>query len=581
MRFKSIIIALLIITTCLLGDYARDFELAQRYVALGKYEDAQEILEELNSQNPDNSRVSMILKQVYRATKNNEALLGMIEGELAQNPKDPNIWADAGQLYLSQGQGDKAEDAFDTAVKLAPDNQGLILKIFAAFRAWGYIEEAIDLLQNARKEAGDDALYAMEIASLYEIQGDWEASSEEYGLYLQKYPDRFRDVESRMNEVAADTTQLTQLEEAVEQLRKTGVQGDRIDRLLSRLQIRQGKYMQAAQSLINAEEKRGEKGIYLLGFMREALTAGEHEAVLFAGEYLDNAEPRFAQEAALIMAQSMRQIGKIQGAIDILKPLQKSNNKPIVAQACTQLGSIYLYELNDLDNAQQYFQTVLDKYGRVQGTEGSYHGLTDVHLRRGDIDSAQEVLDRRRTVAPHDPWALFGYGELAFFRGSTDTAAAAFRAVALSFPKSEEANNAVEYLALIVDAAQSEALPRIAQAFMFKRQGRIGEAISLLNELIDELGDQPWADYLVWTRSVLYSQSGNIESAKDDYSSIIENFPESFYAPLSLEKKGDLASIDENYTGAVEYYNRILVDYSEAVNIERVREKMRSLPGNI
>lgn len=581
MKSKTILIALLMIIACLMGDYARDFELAQRYVALGKYDEAQEILEKLYSERPDNSRVRDMLKQVYRATKNNEALLEMIEHELSQNPKDPNIWVDAGQLYLSQGQADKAEDAFDTAVELAPENQGLILRIFAAYRSWGYIEKAIDLLENARKRADSDALYAMEIASLYEIQGKWEAAAEEYGKYLEKYPDRFRDVESRMNEVAADTTQLAALEKAVEKLRETGVQGDRIDRLLSRLQMRQGKYMQAARSLINAEDKRGEKGLYTLNFMREALAAGEHETVIFIGEYLQNAETRFAQEASLIMAISMRKAGKFQQAIAVLERLTKIDNRTIAAQAYTQLGSIYLYDLNDLDNAEEYFQIAIDKFGRIQGTGDAYRGLTDVHLRRGDFEAAEDVLNRRRTVAPQDPWALFGIGELSFFRGSTDTAAAIFRAVALSFPKSEEANNAVQYLALLVDAAQSEKLPEIAKAFKFKRQGRIGEAIALLDELIEKLGDQPWADYLVWTRAVLYRQSGNTADAKDDYALIVENYPESFYAPISLEKMGDMALAEDNYTTAVEHYNKILVDYPQSVNIERVREKMRDMPGNI
>ncbi len=581
MKITTSIILILILTTCLMGDYARNLELAQRYIALDKYEDARVILEKLAEEKPDDARTQNMLKQVYRATKDNEALLTIIEKELDQNPNDPEIWADAGQLYLSQGESKKAIDAYDKALELEPQNYGLVMKIFLAYRAWGYYDEAIDVLTTARKGSDDPALFAMEIASLHEIAGNWESAADEYGRYLNKYPDRFREVEDRMNEVSADTTQLAALEEAVEKLREMGVQGDRIDRLQSRLQIRQNKYMDAAESLIEAEKKRGQKGMYMLAFMREALSAGHHDVVNFAGDYLKGAEPRIAEEANMILAKSKRAEGKSDEAVVILEGLKKSNNSSIAASAYTELGKIYLHDINDLDKAGEHFATAVNKYSRIQGAEDSFRGLTDVHLRRGDMESAEEVLNHKRSISPNDPWALFGVGEMAFFRGSTDTAAAAFRAVALSFPKSTEANNAVRYLALIVDAAQSEAMPRIAQAFKFLRQKRLGEAKSLLDELITELEKEPWADNLVWTRAMIFTEIGDFDSAKKDYGRIAENYTASFYAPLSLEILGDYAMEDGDLARAVQLYNQILVDYSEAVNIERVREKIRGMPSNI
>ncbi|HDR90819.1 MAG TPA: tetratricopeptide repeat protein, partial [candidate division Zixibacteria bacterium] len=248
MKITSVIILILLLTTCLFGDYARNLELAQRYIALDKYDDARVILEKLAEEKPDDARAQNMLKQVYRATKDSKALLAIIEKELAQNPKDPEIWADAGQLYLSQGEAKKAIEAYDKALKLDPQNYGLVMKVFLAYRAWGYYDEAISVLTTARKGSDDPALFAMEIASLHEIGGDWESAADEYGRYLNKYPDRFREVEDRMNEVSADTTQLAALEKAVEKLQEAGVQGDRIDRLQSRLQIRQNKYMDAAKS---------------------------------------------------------------------------------------------------------------------------------------------------------------------------------------------------------------------------------------------------------------------------------------------------------------------------------------------
>jgi len=577
----TIIILLITLSGVLLGDFARDIELAQRYIALQKYEDAQTVLEKLYSERPENESVRNMLKQVYRATKDNEALLLMIEQDLATNPENPRMWADAGQLYLSLGRSDKAIGAFDTALELAPNDQSLIMSIFSAYRVWGYIDEGIDLLLDARKAGEDEAAYAMEIASMFEILGNWDDAADEYGRYLQKYPDRFKNVENRMNEVSADPEALSELEKAVEKLRDTGVQGDRIDRLLARLQVRQGEYLRAARSLIDAETKRGEKGIYVLGFMREIQAAEKHEVVIFAGEYLQTAEPRFAQEASLIMAVSLRGLGRLEESETILTELKNSKTPSIAAAALTVLGQIALYDSNDLDAAEKYFSDVLKRYPKIAGTEAAYRGLTDVHLRRGDFESAEIVLKQRRDVAPQDPWALYGLGELTFFRGIIDTAAGIFRAVALSFPKSEEANNAVAYLALIVDAGKSESIPQITDAFKLMRQDRLGEAIAVFDNLIEELEGEIWLDLLIWNRALLLLEVGNEAAAKKDLKNIAENYIESFHAPMSLEILGDSAVTEGDLTLAVQYYNRILIDYPVAVNIERIRDKMRNMPGNI
>ena len=58
--------------------------------------------------------------------------------------------------------------------------------------------------------------------SIYEINGNLEKAADEYALFLEQAPDRFADIERRMNEVAADPDQLGDLEKAVEKLREKG-----------------------------------------------------------------------------------------------------------------------------------------------------------------------------------------------------------------------------------------------------------------------------------------------------------------------------------------------------------------------
>jgi len=579
-RKHIILIIVLILSLPLFADYARDIELGRRFIVLEKYQEARDVLEPHLAEHSDDSALRTMLKNVYTALKDYEALLPILEDEVARNPKDARLWLELGQLHLSQGNSDEAKKAFDTATQLAPDNRAIVISIFNYYRTWGYIKEGIAILSEARKNSDDPALYAMEMASMYEILGDWAAATDEYGLYLEKHPDRFADVERRMNEIAADPDQLEELEIALEKLRKRGIQGDRIDRLIARIQARQGKYVKAVKSLIQAEKKRGTKGMYLLSFMREAQDADAHEAVIAAGRYLSDAEPHIASDAELTMARSFKELERIDEAMGILKRLIKNKNPVIAAGALTLMGQIELYNLGEPNAAEGHLKEAIDRYGHHPDARDAYRSLNDLYIKRGDFDAAYAILRERRALAPQDSWALFGIGELAFYRGSIDTAAAVFQTVALSFPKSEEANDAVEYLALFADI-DTTLIEQIVEAFKLKRQGRPAEALESFDAIIEKLDDESWGDLILWNRALLLLDMGLTPRAENDLERITNDYSGGYHASRALELLGDIALDKGDPTAAIEFYNRILVEYPDAVNLESVRAKIRSMPGNI
>ncbi|GEM_PF-1839619 len=580
-RVFKILVILTALALGLFADNARDIELSRRYVALGKFAEAREILEPLLATNPNDLSLRLLLKQTYRALKDNEALLGIVEAELAVSPNDAGLWIELGEIALASGQADKAKKAFKTAVDLAPADEAKILAIFKSYMAWGYSAEAAELLLSARKQSGRKAAFALEIASIHEVANDWPKAADEYALYLGEYPDRFPDIERRMNEVSADPDQLEKLVAAVTKLKDKGVEGDRIDQMLARLRVRQGDYVSAVKSLIEAESKRRMKGLFLVGFMREALAAGAHSAVITAGEYLADAEPRFSQESNLTMAYSLRATKRVDEAIKTLTPLTKSKSPNIAAEATALLGTIYLEDKADAKTARGYFEEAIKSYPRAPQTGPAFRGLAEVYFQSDDFESAEGLLRQRRAVSPDDPWALFGLGELAFFRGATDTAGAIFKDLAIGFPKSEEANDAVEYLALFADASKSGDLGQIASAFRELRKGELKNALTGFDELIDKHSSEPWADLLLWERAHLKLRMGDELGYRTDLKSISEVFPDGYHAAQALELLGDSALESGDLDGARHYFNTILVDYSGAVNLERVREKLRKMPGNI
>ncbi|HHS50902.1 MAG TPA: tetratricopeptide repeat protein [candidate division Zixibacteria bacterium] len=575
------IIFTILLALSVFANISRDVELARRYVALGKFEEARALLEPLFETHSEDAGLRLLLKQTYHALRDNASLLRIIEAEIADDPNNANLWIELGNVALAMGDSDKAKRAYNTAVELVPHDEAKILAIYRSYMTWGYTKEAVELLLAARKRSGNKGAFALEIASVYEISNEWTKAADEYALYLEQFPDRFTDIERRMNEVSANEDQLDDLIQAVIKLRDKGIEGDRIDRMLARLLARKGDYMSAVRSLIDAETKRRAKGIYVLGFMREMLSANAHDAVIFAGNYLADAEPRFSLEASLIMSYSLRATGKIADAEKTLAPLAKGKTPNIAAEALVLLGTISLEDRDNPKAAKGYFAEAIEKYARFPETATAYRGLVEVHLREDDLTAVEQILTQRRATAPDDPWALFGLGELAFFRGAIDTAGMIFREVVLSFPRSSEANNAVEYLALMADAGQSGDIELVISAFSALRKGDLPLALARFDTLIEKHSSQPWADILLWERAHIRLKTGDRIGCQTDLNSIAELFPEGYHASQAIEKLGDLALEDGDPTVAVRYYNRILADYKNAVNLERVRDKLRRIPGNI
>ena len=66
--------------------------------------------------------------------------------------------------------------------------------------------------------------------------------------------------------------------------------------------------------------------------------------------------------------------------------------------------------------------------------------------------------------------------------------------------------------------------------------------------------------------------------ALTEFDSLIALHPESFYAPLAIEEKGDILwrQVDEPAL-ARDMYEKVLLDFPKSLNLEAVRKKLRQV----
>ena len=215
MRFFPLKILLVLSFSILIAGESHDLELARRFLVLEKYDKAAEVLERALAQNPDDPEVQNMLLQVYRGQKKYDKLEGALQSMLLRNPKNSLLWAELGAVYLAQNKPEDAQSAFDKATKIDPNNPQLAKQIHEALSQRGFIDEDIKFIQKSRKRIGDRQLLAIELARLHEIKGRFDDAVSEYANYLKKYPDRFGDVERKIDIGGRSPEELLQLRKSL------------------------------------------------------------------------------------------------------------------------------------------------------------------------------------------------------------------------------------------------------------------------------------------------------------------------------------------------------------------------------
>ena len=107
--------------------------------------------------------------------------------------------------------------------------------------------------------------------------------------------------------------------------------------------------------------------------------------------------------------------------------------EPKYYQALMNIGNCYK-EMGDYGSALEAYRQVLDRIGE-QGSSpaasearaGAYVGLSDVYLKKGDIEEAEKVLQEALAQHPDDENLAFKFGEIYFTQGDAAKAAEFYR----------------------------------------------------------------------------------------------------------------------------------------------------------
>ena len=170
------------------------FELAPLYEQAGKGADAVRILKDAARKNdPYAQRAKYELAQLYIRLENYYEAEAALNSYIKDNPADDSLKLTLAQIYLKQEKYDQAIKIYNELVKKQPGNQAYEEMSFQAYKDAAQLDELADELEGEKRKNPDDLATVKKLKRLYLWDNDSIGALNQLEIIVAKEPGNFDD----------------------------------------------------------------------------------------------------------------------------------------------------------------------------------------------------------------------------------------------------------------------------------------------------------------------------------------------------------------------------------------------------
>ena len=426
------------------------FQRANTALQNGRTERAIPLLEDLYAQAPRNTAFYRKLKEAYESVKRYDDALRLVDERMGSSPTVA-LRSEKARLQYLKGDVDTANDTWDAAVALAPNQPQTYRTVYSTLVDLRHFTKAIDVLADGRATLDRPEAFRTELAYLYGLDGQFEEAMREYVALLADSPDRVSYVRNRL-QTFVDQGQGIEASIRVlqETVRETPL-NQSYRKLLAWLHMEQDDYA-AAFDVYRALDRLGDRqGQVLFQFARRAADAQRYDVATQACEVILERYPEsgvapntrkilgdlYRQWArqdtdSTTLAQDSVRYEKARAAYETF--LQAHPGHSGYPDALLQLGTLQIEAYRALGDAEATLNQLVSNHSQTEAAdEGQYH--------LGRIALFRDSLETRLAVARLQPGVLPGAGraaDVAVGHGYSLLIRGAHRAVTFRCPSSAE-----------------------------------------------------------------------------------------------------------------------------------------------
>ena len=496
------------------GDIPASLALAEAYVAIGKYPQAEAELKNVLQAAPATPGVPVIIAKIRIAERKPQDALDVLKPLLDAPDVGADTWEQAGHALLLLGWFDEAQRAYEKALAISGGREKSRLGLAESYFKRNLIDQAsreIDLiLQTAPNN--QSALHML--AQVQTLNNDEDGLIVTYGKIGAHHPS---DMRARYMEAFLRLSRKHEVD-----------------------------YVQKVSSSLITDYPKAPEGYKLKGLYHLA----KNEGSLAVEPLLSALKKRPDIDTNLFLAQTYYGLGNLETAVSHLQAVLSA--KPDLDGPRRMLASIYLRQ-NRLDDAIAETRKVFERSPEDQTGQRI---MADALVAKKEYDKGLEIFTRMSEKDGSSPTVYLKKGMLLAIKGDDKGAEADLRkAVELSDSALEpriylasflagknRIDEAVEVLGSGVTDGPGSALAYNGMAKLRLRQGRLDQATELLEKAKQA---EPKVLMTYYNLAALQSASGKVDKVAAEYEAALAIAPDDLRAlggaATAWEVQGDFA----------------------------------------
>lgn len=601
---KSLLLLLcLAVAPCMMGQQTNE-QMASYYYQNKEYDKAIELYEPLY-QRTQNLYYYQMLYQSYVALDDMKKARKLVEQRIKKYPRELALRVDLGQLYMAEGDKKRAEKTYNNAIESIGFDNKQIEDLCQAFQSVGLEDWAIKTYQYARKKMNNNFLFVMELATLYERQGNYEAMMQEYFGLLDKEPRMMGSVQISLQR-ALDQTSNPQLAEGLRRTLIDRIQKDPNNRTYLDMMIwfsLQQKDFAFAFTQAKAVDVRfpGQGEETILQVAQIALNNGDFNTAYESYHYLvtKGKDGNFYFDA---------RVGELKTKFErldknfYLAPKDYMALKSEYESALSELGKelrtvplmrdyayLLAYYGNEVQMASDLLYDVVEMPKLTNNIKSQTKlELGDLLLFAGAIWDASLLYSQVEKANKNDvvgAQAKFKNAKLSYYNNDFEWAKSQLDVLRASTSKLI-ANDAMELSLLISDNMEEdstfEMLSRYAAADLMLYRNQLDSAWDAFNDITIRSLSHPLLDEVLMQKAKIRMKQGRYAEADSLLQQIVDFYAEDILADDAVMMIAEMNDSQlNNIERARSYYEKLILDYPVSLYVERARKRYNELKAAI
>ena len=618
---KKLLVILLPLITCggpLLAQQSQEEQLTMQYYKDKEYDKAVELFEKIHAKKPD----SYIYYYYYHALLELERYDDaekMLKKQVKAFPNVSRYKVDLGFVYERAGDNAKAEKAYQECLKNLQAKETAVSELNNAFMSRGKYDYAAETILKGRKLLNDEQYLSKSLISIYKIQHNNDKIVEEIiGLVKTDNEKYQKDVETAIQDLLLDDEDNEQYMSIRTALQKFSQKYPNnilcIKELFWISQLH--KDFEEALVLAKSLDKRLKaEGIYTYDL---ALVAAENHDYNTAIEAL-NYIIKKGEEAhnyvrakmkildvkymQLIETSPVKMVDAVNLEQDFKKALEENGIHSGTMDWIRKYAHLLAFYVNKPQEAMDVLNQAMAATRDIKEKNQYKIDLADVQLYTGNIWDASLNYSQVDKDMPNDVLGneakfknaklSFYIGEFAWAKSQLDVLAAAttkliandaiYSSMLISdnLEEEEEGDDEADTLGLFSNSEGNLALKMYAKAEFLIFQNKDDEALRALDSMMILSPFGTLMDDALYQKALILIKQKNYLEAEKLLLQVIEKYGDQLLADDAVFQ---LAELYEYYlkdiSKAMEYYQKILKDYSDSLYVVQARNRYRALRGD-